>query len=48
MPKKLGTRRFLKEKINENKKISTPKRREIKCRKRYFYVLKKQSRLTHD
>ena len=30
------------------KNFSTPKCREIKCRKRYFYVFKKQSRLTHD
>ena len=29
-------------KFNENKKISTPKRRETKCRKRYFYVFKKR------
>ena len=28
--------------FDENKKISTPKRRETKCRKRYFYVLKRR------
>ena len=50
----------MRKKFDENKKNSTPKRREIKCRdnsplparyqskhKRYFYILKKQSRLTH-
>ena len=42
MPKKLKTRRFFTKKFNENKKISTPKRRETKCRKRYFYVLKRR------
>ena len=59
MPKKSKTGQFFVKKFN--KKISTPKRREIKCRdnsplparyqskhKRYFYILKKQSRLTHD
>ena len=30
------------------KNFSTPKCREIKCCKQYFYVFKKQSRLTHD
>ena len=30
------------------KNFYTSKCREIKRRKRYFYVLKKQSRLTHD
>ena len=47
MLKKLGTGWFFLRKNNENKKISTSKRREIKCRKQYFYELKKQSRLTH-
>lgn len=42
MPKKLKTGRFFTKKFNENKKISTPKRRETKCRKRYFYVLKRR------
>ena len=32
MPKKLKTGRFFTKKFNENKKISTPKRRETKCR----------------
>ena len=42
MPKKLKTGRFFTKKFNENKKISTPKRRETKCRQRYFYVLKRR------
>ena len=41
MPKKLETGRFFAKKFDGNKKISMPKRREIKRRKRYFYVLKK-------
>jgi len=48
MPKKLETGLFFAKKFDGNKKISTPKRREIKRRKRYFYVFKKKSRLTHD
>ena len=42
MPKKLKIGRFFTKKFNENKKISTPKRREPKCRQRYFYVLKRR------
>ena len=37
----------MRKKLMEIKKISTPKRRAIKRRKRYFYVLKKQSCLAH-
>ena len=43
MPKKLETGRFFAKKIDGNKKISTPKRREIKSRKRYFYVFKRKA-----
>ena len=37
----------MQKKLMKIKNFSTSKCREIKCRKRYFYVLKKQSRLTH-